>query len=482
MPTPTIDFIDELKWRGLFHQCTDEAGLRAHLKSGTRRAYAGFDPTADSLTIGNLVPIMLLLHFQRAGHEPVVVMGGGTGLIGDPSGKSAERMLMTEGQVRSNVEKQTPIFERVFVNGAEMERRPARVPTVVNNLDWLGKLGYLEVLRDVGKHFSVNMMVQKDSVRERLHARDQGISYTEFSYMVLQAYDFMHLEYEGRRYGLGGPVSVQLGGSDQWGNIVAGVELTRKAFYGLNSMPQVIVEVAGYEPGQPMPIMPTAQLREPPPAFGLTAPLVTKSDGGKFGKTESGAIWLSPATTRAGPCTAWTSPYAFSQFWLNAADADAGRYLRLFTLMSKSEIEALEADHAKEPGERKAQRRLAREVTTLVHGKAEADAAEAAARALFSGEIAHVPAATLAEAFAEVPSSDHDKAILGAGIALAELLPLTSLCKSKREARELLQGGSLSVNGRKAGADDRLTVKDLLHGAIIALRRGKKTWHVTRWR
>ncbi len=456
-----LDFIDELKWRGLFHQCTDEAGLRAHLKSGTRRAYAGFDPTSDSLTIGNLVPIMALVHFQRAGHEPLVVMGGGTGLIGDPSGKSAERQLMTEAQVRGYVEAQRPIFERVFTRAAEVENRPPRIPPIVNNLDWLGKLGYIDVLRDIGKHFSVNMMIQKDSVRERLHARDQGISYTEFSYMVLQAYDFFRLFHGSASLSLTERVTLQMGGSDQWGNIVEGIHLIQKG-----GTPEKLRDL-----GLTQEQLPPEFRRE---AFGLTAPLVTKADGGKFGKTESGAIWLTPERT---------SPYAFYQFWLNASDADAGKYLRLFTLMPRGQIEALEAEHAKDPAQRIAQRRLAREVTTLVHARAEADAAEAAGKALFSGDIASLPEAALRELLAECPSTDHDRAALGAGVPLLELLPLTSLAKSKSEARELLQSGSLTINGgRKAAPGDKLTTADLLHASLIALRRGKKTWHLTRWR
>ena len=421
-----MDFLAELRWRGLLHQTTGDAALAAHLASGRRKAYAGFDPTADSLTIGNLVPMMLLAHFARAGHEPVVVMGGGTGLIGDPSGKSAERTLMTAERVAANVEAQRGIFERVFA-GAGLNP-----PAIANNLDWLGKLGYLEVLRDVGKHFSVNMMIQKDSVRERLNARDQGISYTEFSYMILQAYDFLHLF---RHRG----VTLQIGGSDQWGNIVAGCDLIR---------------------------------REGAESFALTAPLVTKSDGGKFGKTESGAIWLSAERT---------SPYAYYQFWLNTPDADVGRYLRIFTLLTQEEIAALELSHAADPGQRLAQRELARRATEILYGPAERDRAEAAAKALFSGDVAGLPAATLAEVLAEVPSSDHDKSQLAAGLALVDLLPQTSLAKSKREAREFLASGSVLVNGRKAGPDDRVTAADLLHGSMIALRRGKKSWHLTRW-
>lgn len=432
-----LSFIDELKWRGLFHQATNEEALRAHLADPAnhpRRAYVGFDPTADSLTIGNLVPMMMLLHFQRCGHRPVVVMGGGTGLIGDPSGKSAERQLNSEERVRANVEAQRPIFERLW-GGAGLE-----MPRILNNLDWLGRLTYLEALRDIGKHFSVNMMIQKDSVRERLHSRDQGISYTEFSYMILQSYDYLHLfEKEG--------VTLQMGGSDQWGNIVGGADLVRR--------------------------------RHESEAFGLTAPLVTKADGGKFGKTESGAIWLSAGRT---------SPYAYYQFWLNAADADVGKFLRNFTLLPQEEILALEAAHAKDPGAREPHRALARAATALLHGTTEMELAERAAKALFSGDIAGLPEATLVEALAAAPATEHDKALLsadsggGVGIPLVDLLTQTTLAKSKREAREFLASGSVSVNGRKAGPDDRLAAADLLHGSLIALRRGKKSWHLTRWR
>ncbi|TVQ29889.1 MAG: tyrosine--tRNA ligase [Phycisphaeraceae bacterium] len=431
--TNRTELLDELSWRGLLHQATDEAGLRKHLAESPRRVYAGFDPTADSLTIGNLVPIMALRHFRRAGHEPVVVMGGGTGLIGDPSGKSAERQLQTAEQVEANVNSQRRIFERLL--GFEgVDGGAAGGATIVNNAEWLGKLGYLEVLRDIGKHFSVNVMIQRDSVRDRLHGREQGISYTEFSYAILQSYDFLHLFRERG-------VTVQLGGSDQWGNIVAGVDLVRR--------------VAREE------------------VFGLTAPLVTKADGGKFGKTESGAIWLTAERT---------SPYAYYQFWLNADDADMPRFLRLFTEMPLEEIEALEAEHAKNAAARPAHRALARHATALLHGEREMERAEAAAAALFTGDVASLDEATLAEVFAGAPSSEHGKAELaGEGVALVDLLPLTSLAKSKREAREFLSGGAVTVNGKKADLETRLTTGDLLHGRVALLRRGKKHWHATRW-
>jgi len=440
-----MNFLDEIRWRGLAHQVTDDPGLEAHLASGTRRAYAGFDPTADSLTIGNLVPIMLLVHFARAGHEPVVVMGGGTGLIGDPSGKEVERQLLTPERVEQNVDRQRAIFESVF-KGAGLEP-----PTIVNNQDWLGPLGFIEVLRDVGKHFSVNMMIQKESVRARLHEREHGISYTEFSYMILQAYDFAHLFAE---HG----VTIQMGGSDQWGNIVAGADLIRRM--------ETREAASESAPGEPV--------GSDPLAFGLTAPLVTRSDGGKFGKTETGAVWLTPERT---------SPYAFYQFWLNAADQDVPRYLRLFTLLTQQEIEELERRHAENPGAREAHRTLALEATALVHGREQAEQAKGAARALFSGEVAGLSEGTLEEVFAGVPSSECAKSDLqGPGADLVELLAEIGLAQSKRQAREFLSAGSVSVNGRRVGLDARLTSADLLHGSMIALRRGKKTWRLTRWR
>lgn len=436
-----IDLIAELKWRGLFHQCTDEAGLHAHLKDpvgALRRGYVGYDPTADSLTIGNLVTIMLLRHLQEAGHQPVVVSGGGTGLIGDPSGKSAERTLMTEEIVRANVEGQRRIYGRLL----DFSPSTRNHALLTNNMDWLGKVSFLEALRDIGKHFSVNAMIQRDSVRDRLNNREQGISYTEFSYILLQAYDFAHLHKD-----MG--VTLQMGGSDQWGNIVGGVDLIRR--YATS---------AGAESTEHL-------------SFGLTAPLVTKADGGKFGKTETGAIWLTADRT---------SPYAYYQFWLNATDADVSRFLRIFTLLAREEVERIEHDHATDPGQRIAQRTLAREATTLLHGKSEMEHAEAAAKALFSGDIASLPEKLLEEVLASAPSTTMDKTQLGGdGVSLVELLVKTGLAKSNREAREFLGNGSVSVNGRTVGVEDRVSTANLLHGKIVAIRRGKKTWHVTRW-
>ncbi len=441
MPGTTTDFLSELRWRGLLQQCTDEPGFAAHLasadrSSGGRRAYVGFDPTADSLTIGNLVGIIQLARFQRAGHTPVVIMGGGTGFIGDPSGKSAERTLLTAEKIADNVRSIMRIFKRpglIDFDAAQPNRA-----LLFDNFDWLGQLSYIHVLRDVGKHFSVNMMIQKESVKERLHNRDQGISYTEFSYMILQAYDYLHLF---EKHG----VTLQMGGSDQFGNIVCGLDLIRR----------------GRAEG------------DPHHAFGLTWPLVTKADGGKFGKSESGAVWLTADRT---------SPYAFYQFWLNAADADVIRFLKIFTFLSRKEIEALEASQAADPGKREAQRALARHMTELLHGPTERDHAEAAARALFTGDIAHLSLATLQEALASAPATDHPRAQLdGPGLPLVDLLAQTSLAKSKSEARTLLTQNSISVNGHKAAPDARVSTATLLHGKVIALRRGNKAWHITRW-
>jgi len=450
-----IDLIDELSWRGLIHQATDLEGLRRHLASGRRRVYVGFDPTADSLTIGNLVPIMMLVHVVRAGHEPVVLMGGGTGMIGDPSGKSAERQLQTMEMVEQNIDRQRPIFERVF-NGAGLP-----TPSIVNNADWLTKLGYIEVLRDVGKHFSVNQMIQRDSVKSRLDGREHGISYTEFSYMILQAYDFLHLFRDAG-------VTVQMGGSDQWGNIVSGCDLIRRAHgeAGQTNSATAAGAVAGDRTAGSL-------------SFGLTASLVTKADGGKFGKSEAGAVWLS--APRAGSSVG-TSAYAYSQFWLNADDADVGKFLRLFTLLSKDEIESLERSSAENPAAREAQRALSRFATSMLHGDAERERAEAAARALFSGDVRELDEALFEDVLSSAPSSTHERArLVGEGVPLVDVLAETTLASSKSEARKHLSAGAVSVNGEKADAERRLVESDLLHGRAIALRRGKKAWHVTRW-
>ena len=423
--------LEDLRYRGLFHQVSgdpDGTELGRHLDTPGRSVYAGFDPTRDSLTIGNLLPIILLRRFQRAGHRPVVVMGGGTGLIGDPSGKESERPVLSREQIAHNVAGQRRIMETMLDFGG------AQPTLLLDNLSWLGSVSYLDMLRDVGKHFSVNMMIQKDSVRERLNSREQGISYTEFSYMLLQAYDFLHLfDTHG--------VTVQVGGSDQWGNIVAGVELIRKKRQG--------------------------------EAFAWTIPLLTKSDGGKFGKTESGAVWLTADRT---------SPYAFYQFWLNTGDADVIAFLKIFTFLEREQIEAVAAEHTAAPERRVAQRALAEQVTLLVHGESALEQAKRASEALFSGDVSGLDAATLAQVFEDAPASQHQRSLLaGEGVELLELLVATKLVSSKREARQMLESGAISVNGARVGLEHRLTERDLLHGSVSLLRRGKKNWHVARW-
>ncbi len=432
-------FLDELRWRGLLHQTTADDTLPTYLSGEMRTGYCGWDPTADSLTIGNLVPIMLLGHWQRCGHRPVVLCGGGTGLIGDPSGKDAERSLQTRDQVEANIASQKRIFSKVI----DFNAGKANDALLVNNADWLCDLRYIEVLRDIGKHFSVNAMIQKDSVRDRLENREQGISYTEFSYMLLQAYDFLHL-----RRAI--DCTVQIAGSDQYGNIVCGIDLIRRDMQG----------------------EPDAAAR----GFGITAPLVTKADGSKFGKSEAGAVWLTADRT---------SPWAFHQFWLNTADADVGRYLRFFTFLERDEIEGLEASHAAAPSERSAQRRLAAEVTSMLHGEAELARAEAAGNALFGGDIRSLDAEMLEAVFADVPSSSYSRDRLSPGIPLIDLVADSSLAKSKREAREFLGSGSIAINGVKIAGDvamdRRVTGEDLLHGHTLLLKRGKKAWHCIRW-
>jgi len=429
-----MSFLDELTWRGLLYQTTGQEELRAHLETPNRVGYCGFDPTADSLHIGNFIPIKMLMHFQRAGHKPVVLLGGGTGLIGDPSGKDQERALQSRERVEANVEGQRKVFER-FLDFSRSTKNHAQL---VNNLDWLEKLGYIEVLRTFGKHFSVNAMIQRDAVRTRLESREQGISYTEFSYQLLQAYDYLHLH---RTQG----VSVQMAGSDQFGNIVSGIDLIRRSEHG-----------EGHE------------------TFGITAPLITRADGKKFGKSEKGAIWLTADKT---------SPYAFYQFWINVEDADVANYLRWFTFLGQDEIAGVVEAHEKEPHKREAQRRLAQEMTRLVHGDDEVRAAELAAEALFQGDVRALDERLLDEVLADVPNTEHDKAQLeGDGVALIDLLPQTTLVTSKREARQFLESGAVAINGQKANLTRRLTSQDLVHGKAILLKRGKKNWHLTRWR
>ena len=427
IPLPQMDLLDDLAFRGLIHQQTNPDGLRTHLQE-PRAVYCGFDPTKDSLTIGNLVPILLLRRFQQAGHRPVVIMGGGTGMIGDPSGKDAERQLLSVEQVAANVAGQRVIFERL------LDFTGPNATLLLDNGDWLRSLGYLEVLRDVGKYFSINMMIQKDSVRDRLQNREQGISYTEFSYMLLQAYDFLHLfDHHG--------VTLQVCGSDQWGNVVGGIDLIRRKHHA--------------------------------EAFGLTAPLVTKSDGSKFGKTETGAVWLHETRT---------SPYSFYQFWLNTPDSDVVKYLKIFSFLAHEELNRLSAEHEANPGARTAHRALAEHMTELLHGAEGLALARSATQALFSGDVGSLPRATLEELFQSAKSVNLAKAKLdGEGMLAIDFLVEAEVVKSKREARELLSTNAIMISARKADAETRVTSEWLLFGEIALVRRGKKTWHVARF-
>jgi tyrosyl-tRNA synthetase len=422
------DFLRELEGRGLLYQVTDRAEFEKHLATGSRAVYGGFDPTADSLTVGNLVPLLLLRRFQVAGHRPFALVGGGTGLIGDPSGKDAERAIRDRSSVEHNVSRIRSIFVRI------LDFDGSYAAQLVDNADWLCRLSYIEVLRDVGKHFSVNMMIQKDSVRERLQNREQGISYTEFSYMLLQAYDFLHLY---RAHG----VTAQVAGSDQWGNTVAGIDLIRRT--------------------------------ERAETFGMTVPLITKADGGKFGKTEAGAVWLSADRT---------SPYEFYQFWLNSSDPDAKRFLSVYTFLPLDEIARLHAEHDADPSARIAQRALAGQVTELVHGKDGLERAEAATRALFSGDVRGLSEDAIRELFASTPSSTLPRARLSApGAPVVELLVEGGVVKSKRESREFLEQGAISVNGERMTLTRVLSADSLLFGQMLLVRRGKKSWHVIRF-
>ena len=421
MPFPSL--LDELAWRGMLHQQTD--GLAGALASGVVRGYCGFDPTARSLHVGSLVPVMALVHLQRAGHVPVALVGGGTGMIGDPSGRTVERQLHAADVVDANTRALATQLGRF------LDFEGPRAARMANNADWLGSLGALEFLRDVGKHFTVNYMLQKESVKTRLGS-DGGISFTEFSYMLLQAYDFQEL---CRRDG----VTLQIGGSDQWGNITAGTTLVRK--------------VLGVD------------------AHGLTVPLVTTASGTKFGKSEAGAVWLDAAMT---------SPYQFFQFWMNTDDRDLPSYLRLFTLLSRPEVEALERSAAANPGGRDAQRALAREVTTRVHGDAAATVAEHVSALLFGGSDPQLLSAPVLDALSlEVPAVTitRDEAVMGEGLGVLALLVASRLAASKGAARRLLEQGGVSVNGRRlASGEHQLGTGDLLPGGRVLLRKGAREY------
>jgi len=422
-----MNILDELRWRGLFADCTDTDALTARLAEGPTTLYAGFDPTADTLHVGNLVPLLCLRRFQLAGHVPIALAGGATGMIGDPSGRSAERNLLTPDVLRHNIASIKGQLARFL--DFDAAGNPARL---VDNFDWFSPISYLEFLRDVGKHFTVNWMVAKESVRARMEDRDNGISYTEFSYMLLQAYDFYHLRRE-----LG--CELQIGATDQWGNITAGSELCRRKL-GTT-------------------------------VWGLTLPLLTKADGTKYGKSASGAVWLDPKRT---------SPYRFYQFFVQSDDRDVVKLLKVLTFLTQDEIAALEAELTANPGARAAHKALAKAVTDLVHGEAATIEAIRASEILFGGDLAGVGEGTFNELLGEVPTKGLEPARLeGAGIPLTELLVHAGLCASKGQARTDVQGGGVYLNNVRAGEVQRhVTAADLLFGKHLLLRKGKRNYVV----
>ena len=415
---------DELNWRGLVYDYVD--GIQDVLAREKVTVYNGFDATADSLHVGHLVPLIALARLQRFGHNPIALAGGGTSMIGVPSGKAAERQLLSRKVIEANVEAIKAQLAHLL--DFEVKTNPARV---LNNADWLMPLSLIDFLRDVGKYFTVNYMITKESVRSRLD-REDGISFTEFSYMLLQSYDFLHLyQAEG--------CTLQTGGSDQWGNITAGAELIRR--------------MCGK------------------PAFGLVYPLITKADGTKFGKTESGSVWLSPQRT---------SPYRFYQFWLNTDDKDVVSYLKFFTWLSRAEIETLARVVAEHPEQREAQRVLAREMTRMIHDETALARSEQASSVLFGGEISGLSAADIADIFADVPSSQVPLArFAGEGISIIDLLTTTSLAKSKGEARRSIEEGGIYLNNaRVSDLAMTVTLDQVIEGRFLVLRKGRKTYHL----
>jgi tyrosyl-tRNA synthetase len=422
----TTDAFAELDWRGLVYESTE--GVRDALARGPMTLYIGFDPTAASLHVGSLLPMMALARMQRFGHAPIAIVGGGTGMIGDPSGKTAERQLMTIEEIDANLAGIRGQLAKVL--DFDAPGNPARI---VNNADWLRPLNYLEFLRDIGKYFTVNYMLAKESVKRRIDQED-GISYTEFSYLMLQSYDYLTLF---DRYGC----TLQMGGSDQWGNITAGADLIRR--------------LRGAK------------------AHGLVMPLVTTAAGVKFGKTEAGAVWLDPKLT---------SPFRFYQFWLNTDDRDVVKYLKFFTFLGREEIAALEGLVASAPERREAQRVLAREVTRMLHGQEAVDRAEHASGLLFGERISELDVDDIVAVFDDVPSTGIDASAFAApGMAIADLLVVTKIASSKGEAMRLVKGGGVYVNNRRVGDERaRFTVAEAIAGRMFVLRKGARQYHLVR--
>ncbi len=429
-----MDFIQELTWRGMIHSVTP--GADEQLKKGMTTAYLGIDPTADSLHIGHLVGVMMLKHFQRAGHRPIALVGGATGMIGDPSMKSQERKLIDEETLRHNQE----AIKRQLAKFLDFDSDAPNAAVLVNNYDWMKNFSFLEFIRDIGKHITVNYMMAKDSVKKRLSGESrEGMSFTEFSYQLLQGYDFLHL-YEDMGCRL------QLGGSDQWGNMTTGTELIRR-------------------------------IKGADDAFALTCPLITKADGGKFGKTESGNVWLDPR---------YTSPYKFYQFWLNVSDADAEKYIKIFTALPKEEIDDLVAQQAADPGQRPLQKRLAKEITTMVHSAEDYEAAVEASQILFSNKASEtlrkIDEDTLLAVFEGVPQFEISLDALNGDTKIADLLTeKAAVFPSKAELRKLAQQGGFSINKEKVSDVYAPATADLLlNNKYILIQKGKKNYFLLR--
>jgi tyrosyl-tRNA synthetase len=423
-------FVEELRWRGMLHDIMPET--ENHLNEKKASGYIGFDPTADSLHIGSLVQIMILMHFQRAGHRPIALLGGATGMIGDPSGKSAERNLLNEETLDKNING----IKNQLARFLDFDASNENAALLVNNLDWMKGYSLIDFSRDIGKHITVNYMMSKDSVKKRLGSESQvGMSFTEFTYQLLQGYDFLHL-YKNL------DCTLQMGGSDQWGNITTGTELVRRKASGK--------------------------------AYAITCPLITKADGTKFGKTEGGNIWLDKSRT---------SPYKFYQYWLNASDEDAERYIKIFTFLSEDEINSLIEEHKQAPHLRVLQNRIANEVTLLVHSQEDLDNAQKASQILFgkstSEDLKSLDGATFLDVFEGVPQAELAKESLGEGVdIIAALAGDSQFLKSNGEARRALKENSISVNKAKVQETYKVTNQDLINDRYVLLQRGKKTYFI----
>ena len=426
------NFIEVLRWRGMIHDVMP--GAEDHLMEQMRSAYVGFDPTADSLHIGNLVPIMLLAHYQQCGHKPFALVGGATGMIGDPSGKSTERNFLDEKTLRHNQE----AIKQQLAHFLDFDNGEKNAAVLVNNYDWMKDFSFLDFIRDVGKHITVNYMMAKDSVKNRISSESaDGMSFTEFTYQLVQGYDFLHL-FKAH------DCTIQMGGSDQWGNITTGTELIRRVGNGKG--------------------------------FAITCPLITKSDGSKFGKSEGGNVWLDAKRT---------SPYKFYQYWLNSSDEDAEKYIKIFTFLEEQEIKSLVETHTEQPHLRQLQKRLAQEITTMVHSQADFENAEKASTILYSksfkADIQTLDETTFLDVFEGVPTAEVSKSLLQSGLdMIAALSAETNFLASNGEARRALKENSISVNKEKVGEDYKISSADLINDTYVIINRGKRSTFIIR--